>query len=113
MKKTYYDLKLKLSYLIKGIKSRKEIHIMDIVKYDNKEWFVNNAISSCGQCGERLYDLLENVPFDENGKRKKVSVSKSKIVKVKNWSNFKIGIFNVYEFNMNYWHDINLRKMLS
>ena len=113
MKRLYYDFKLKLSYLIKGIKTRKEIHIMDVVTYDGKEWFVNNAIRSCGQCGEKLYDLVEDVPFDKDGKRITAKVSKSNIKKVKNWSNFKIGIFSVYDFNMLYWHYTNLRKLLD
>jgi hypothetical protein len=113
VKRLYYDFKLKLTYLIKGIRTRNEIHLGDIVFYEGKEWFVNNAIKSCGQCGERLYDLIENVPYDENKKREKISVGKSNIKKIKNWSNFKQGIFNVYDFNMTYWHDINLRKLLE
>ena len=74
---------------------------------------VNNAIRSCGQCGERLYDLIENVSFNKNSMRESAKASKSKIRKVRNWSNFKRGIFNVYEFNMTYWHDINLRKLIG
>lgn len=37
MKKLYYDLKLKLGYLVKGIRTRKQIHLMDIVVYKNEE----------------------------------------------------------------------------
>ena len=113
MKKVYYDLKLRVSYLIRGIKTRKKIHLMDIVRYDDKEWFVNNAIRSCGQCRERLYDLIENIPFNENNKREIIRASATNIVKVRNWSNFKRGIFCVYDFQMFYWHDINLRKSME
>lgn len=113
MEKLYFDLKLKISYLIKGIKTRKEIHLMDIVIYKNEEWFVNNAIRSCGQCGERLYDLVKNVPFDEKGKRECAKVSQSNMRKIKNWFNFKRGILNVYNFNMTYWHNTNLEKLMK
>lgn len=111
MKHLYYDLKLKLSYLIKGIKTRNTIHLMDTVTYKDKEWFVNNAIKSCGQCRTPLYDLVENVPFDRDGKRATASASEYEIKKIKNWSNFKIGIWNVYDFNMTYWHNTKLRDL--
>lgn len=113
MKRLYYDLKLKLSYLVKGIKSRNSIHLMDTVTYEGKEWFVNNAVRYCGQCRTLIYDLVENVPFDENGKRKTASASAYKVKKVKNWRNFKRGIFSVYDFQMSYWHSINLRKLME
>jgi hypothetical protein len=113
MKKLYYNLKLRLKYLIGGIKTRKQIHLMDIVTYNNKEWFVNNAIRYCGQCQTKLYDLIENIPYDENNKREIALVSESKVKKVKNWDNFKRGIFHNYDFNMLYWHDINLRNLLG
>lgn len=75
--------------------------------------FINNAIRCCGQCGEKLYDLVKNVPFDEDNKRETAKASQSKIRKVKNWSNFKRGIFNVYDFNMTYWHSIKLRELME
>lgn len=113
MKKLYYDLKLKIGYLIKGIKTRNSIHLGDIVIYKNKEWFVNNAIRSCGQCRTRLYDLIENIPYDGNRIREFVSAPEPEVKKVKNWNNFKRGIFNVYDFNMLYWHEINLNRLMN
>lgn len=111
MKKLYYDLKLKLSYLINGIKTRNTIHLGDIVIYKNKEWFVNNAIRSCGQCRTRLYDLVENTPYGTI--RKSISAPEHEIKKVRSWDNFKRGIFNVYDFNMLYWHEINLNRLMN
>jgi hypothetical protein len=83
---------------------------MDTVTYKNKEWFVNNAIHSCGQCRTRLYDLIENIPY---GIRQSTSAPEPEVKKIKNWNNFKRGIFSVYDFNMLYWHSINLRKLME
>lgn len=107
MKKKYYDLKLKISYLIRGIRSRKTLHLMDIVTYRGKEYFVNNGT------GRPLWDLVENVSFDKNGKRKSVVAHEDEIKKIMCWKNFKRGIFSVYDFNMLYWHKINLRQLLE
>lgn len=113
MKRFYYDLKLKLGYLIQGIKTRNDIHLMDIVVYKEKEYFVNNATKYCGQCMTPIYDLIENVPYEENSKRELVSASAYYVKKVKNWSNFKRGIFAAYDFQMLYWHDMNLRELME
>lgn len=112
MKRKYYDLKLKIGYIIQGIKTRKEFHIGDIVGYKGISYFINNAIKTDSK-GVRIYDLVENVPFDENGKRRCIEVKEYEIYKVKCWDNFKRGIMSVYDFNMHYWHDLNLRKMLN
>lgn len=113
MKRIYLDLKLRTGYIIKGINTRKKLHLMDIVTYEGKEYFVNNGTKHCGQCNAKLWDLVENVPFDENGKRPSVVTREGAIKKVKCWNNFKRGIFSVYEFQMMYWHQINLRKLLK
>lgn len=112
MRKTYYDLKLKLRYIIQGIKTRKDLHIGDIVGYKGIAYFIRNANKTDSK-GVRIYKLIEDVPFDENGKRKFIEVKEHEIYKVKCWSNLKRGIMSVYNFNMDYWHNINLKKMLD
>lgn len=83
-----------------------------IVGYKGKAYFINNAIKSDCE-GNRIYQLVENIPYDCNNKRLVIELKESEIYKVKCWSNFKRGIFNVYDFNMEYWHRINLKKMLN
>lgn len=112
MKKIYYDLKLRIKYICQGIKTRKEFHINDIVGYKGIAYFVSNA-NKTDSNRVRIYKLVEDVPFDENGKRKSIEVKEYEIYKVKCWSNFKRGLLSVYNFNMTYWHDINLRKMIE
>lgn len=112
MRKIYYDLKLRLNYLYRGIKIRKEFHIGDIVGYEGKAYFINNGVKSdCN--GNRIYQLVENIPYDCNNKRLVIEVKENEIYKIKCWSNFKRGIFNIYDFNMKYWHKINLKKILN
>lgn len=112
MRKLYYDFKFKLRYIMRGIKTRKEFHIGDIVAYKGIAYFISNAVKR-DHNGVRIYKLVENVPFDESGKRKSIEVNEKEIYKVKCWSNFKRGIMSVYNFNMTYWHEINLRKVLE
>lgn len=112
MRKLYYDLKLRFNYLYKGIKTRKEFHINDIVGYKGVAYFISNADKSDSK-GNRIYKLVENTPYDLNNKRSVIEVKECEIYKVKCWSNFKRGLFSVYHFNMTYWHYINLREVLE
>lgn len=112
MKKKFLDLKLKCRYIIQGFKTRKEFHINDIVGYKGKEYFISNANKTDNK-GIRIYKLVENVPYDKNGYRNSIELKEFEIYKVKCWSNFKRGMFNIYDFNMMYWHDSNLRKLIN
>lgn len=109
MKRIYIELKLRIRYIVRGIQTRKELHIGDVVGYKGVRYFINNA-NKTDTNGVRIYDLVEDVPFDENGERSSIQLKEHQIYKVKCWSNFKRGIMSVYDFNMQCWHKINLKK---
>lgn len=113
MKKKYYSLILKIKYLISGIRTRKKLHLIDKVKYKDGKYIVTNMVTYCGQCGTWLIDIVEDIPLDGNGKRKNLQVPIHELKKMRTWKNFKRGILNTYDFNMRYWHEINIRKRME
>lgn len=111
MRKLYYDAKLRFGYLMQGIRTRNEFHINDIVEVDGVSYFISN-MNKIDLKGNRIYKLAENVTPTVSRKRRVIEVKEADMCKVKCWSNFKRGIFRVYDFNMQYWHHINLRRVL-
>lgn len=111
MKRIFIEARLKLGYLYRGFKTRKSLHLMDTVWYNGKIYFINNMVSSCGQCGTRLVDLVENVP--NFGTRVHVKVSEAKLKKVRGFENWKRGLLANYRFQMAYWHVSNLAETMT
>ncbi len=112
MKKFYYEIKLRLKYLIDGIKTRKEVHLMDQIIYNDELYFVNNGTLYDGD-GHRLWSVIKVGPFDENGRKESLHLQESQFRKARTWANFARGILHNYWFQMTYWHSINMRKVLE
>ena len=104
IKRKYYDLKLKAGYIITGIKTVKIVHLMDDVVYKGERYFVNNGTS---------YPKWDLIKFTDPYPRKSILVHQDDFKKEKSWANLKRGIFSNYEFQMSYWHKIDLRKLME
>jgi len=94
-----YDKKLKVEYIVQGIKNIYSINLGDIVIYDGKRYFVNNGASS------PTWDLLElesNEHIRVNSKdfKKEISIR-----------NIKNAIRSTYRFQIGYWHRIRMDKL--
>lgn len=116
MRQFFLDKVLKIKYLLCGIRTIKMLHLMDDVSYNGKTYFINNMITSCGNCGARLIDILPNEwSINAGGEkfRKSEKVAEWKLKKIKNWKNFKNGLFSNYSWQMAYWHRITMDKMLN
>lgn len=92
------DKRLKLKYILLGIKNIFRINILDIVIYNNKRYFVNNGTSI------PIWDLIEV----DTREHKRVNSNEFK--KEFSIRNIKNAIKGTYNFHMGYWHSINMRK---
>ena len=57
VKRIYIELKLRIRYLVRGIQTRKDLHIGDIVGYKGVIYFINNA-NKTDTNGDRIYGLV-------------------------------------------------------
>lgn len=92
------DIRLKLKYILLGIKNIFRINILDIVIYDNRKYFVNNGTSM------PVWDLIE---LDTRDRKRVNSKDFKKEISIRNIKN---AIKGTYNFHMGYWHKINMRK---
>lgn len=105
-------LSIKARYMRLSLRARKKLHLMQIVKYKGKEYFLNNGTRVCN-CGRIKWNIVENVPFDENERRKSLYICSSQLKLKLTLNNMKLGLFSVYNHRMKYWYNIDLNKSIS
>lgn len=112
MKKRIYSIYLKIKNMILSIKEFHEIHIGDLVVYENKKCFVNNGTRYDASGLVHYWDILE-CDLNKNGTRNKYYATDEELKRCLCLSNVKNALFYRYKWWKTCWYRIELSNMLS
>lgn len=104
-------LKIRAAFRLITIKNYRDFHLMQIVKYKNKKYIINNMTKTSSE-GVPLADLIPII--DSDGKLyPKIVAPITELKKTFCWHNACLGLFSAYNHYMTYWFKIDLRNKLK
>ena len=96
------DMSLKVGYILGALRSMNHLHLMDIVICNGKRYFLTQGVS------DPHWNLSE---VTSNGRLE--HIHRDNFKKEISFHNFKNAIKFPYEFYIDHWHDIYLRRYVD
>lgn len=104
-------LKIKAAFRLITIKNYKSLHLMQIVRYKDKNYIINNMTKTSSD-GIPLADIIPMIEPD--GKLYPQIVAPiSELKKTFCWHNIYLSLFSSYNHYMCYWFKLDLRDKLE